>query len=145
MKVLMAEDLESVREHLSRLMAEVEGIELRFLRQDAAPLLQTTADWQPEALIIDIRMRGMMMIGILGECKKRWPSMAIVVSGFAFEPYYRSAFLKNGADYAFDKTVEWSELIAFLVSLQGPAASIRADVPLMAPAQIDAARSSQNE
>jgi len=131
MKILMAEDMEPVREHLGRLLDEVGNVKLRFVEQDAALLLQTIADWQPDAVIIDIRMRGTMVLGLLEECRKQWPHMAVVVSGVFFEQYYRTVFLRAGANAVFDKAGDWSELITFLDNRQVQAAPGIVDVPAL--------------
>ena len=114
MKVLMAEDLKSVREHLGGLLFEARDVELRFVAQDAAPLLQLAASWAPEVVILDTRMRGSMTLAVMEALKKQWPDSAVVVSAFFFEPYYREAYIRHGADLFFDKSLEWNELIQFL-------------------------------
>jgi len=127
----MAEDMESVREHLGALLDEVGNVELRFVGQDAALLLQAIADWQPDTVIIDTRMRGMMVLGLLQECREQWPQMAVVVSGVFFEQYYRTAFLRAGANAVFDKAGDWSELIALLANRQVQTAPAAVDVPAL--------------
>lgn len=114
MKVLMAEDLKSVREHLSGLLFEARDIELRFVGQDAAPLLESAGAWAPEVVILDTRMRGSMTLAVIEALKKQWPRAAVVVSAFFFEPYYREAYIRHGADFFFDKSLEWNDLIQFL-------------------------------
>ncbi|MCX7141625.1 MAG: response regulator [Proteobacteria bacterium] len=114
MKVLMAEDLQSVREHLGNLMADLTDVELRFMAQEAEPLRQAVAQWRPDVVILDLRMRGDITLAVLESIKKTWPGMAVVVSAFFFEPYYRKAFLDLGAELFFDKSVEWAELVEFL-------------------------------
>lgn len=114
MKVLVAEDLKSVREHLSERLGEAGAVELRFVGQDASPLMLTVADWRPDVVILDIRMRGMMALEVLEVLKKEWPGVAVVVSAFIFQPWYRQGFLTLGADLVIDKSFEWEELIAFV-------------------------------
>ena len=132
MKVLMAEDLESVRTRLSELLADCKDIELRFIDQDEMLLTQTAAEWRPDVIILDIRMRGMMTLAILEAQKRAWPGVAVAVSGFFFDPYYREAFLKHGADLFFDKSAEWQELMAFLRGRRALAGSGTVDTPMMA-------------
>jgi DNA-binding NarL/FixJ family response regulator len=145
MKILMAEDMDSVREHLGALLDKVGNVKLRFVEQDATLLLQTIADWRPDTVIIDTRMRGMMVLGLLEECRKQWPHMAVVVSGVFFEQYYRTVFLRTGANAVFDKAGDWSELIAFLAKRQVKAAPAAADVPVVASPRINEARTTLHE
>ncbi len=114
MKVLVAEDLESAREQLTDLMVEVDELEVRFVAQDAMALLQAAGEWQPDVAILDVRMRGMIVLGALATLKAIWPGMAVVVSAFDMDSYYRAAFLRHGADCAFDKSLGWSSLLNFL-------------------------------
>ena len=134
MKVLMAEDLTSVREHLSGLLVEARAVEVRFVGQDTAPLMQAAAEWQPEVVILDVRMRGTMTLGILESIKKERPDTAVAVSAFFFEPYYREAYLRHGADFFFDKSLEWQELITFLRRCEARFLSQSANAPLSRPA-----------
>ncbi|MFH1605043.1 MAG: response regulator, partial [Pseudomonadota bacterium] len=137
-KVLMAEDLAAVREYLSALCDESGNAELRFLEQDAMALLQAAADWRPNVVILDIRMRGQTALGVLESLKRDRPDMAVVVSAFFFEPYFRQGYLRNGADFFFDKSLEWNELTAFLRRRQAQLASAGVDVAQMAGPSTDA-------
>jgi len=114
MKVLMAEDLQSVHEHLRGSLAEFAGVELRFVAQDAALATLSAASWRPEVVILEVRMRGAGVLGTLAALKKEWPDMVVVISAFFFEPHHRQAYLRQGADFFFDKSLEWRELVAFL-------------------------------
>lgn len=114
MKLLMAEDLLPVREHLSELLDETGGVQVRFLWQEAKPLLLEVAVWRPAVVIVDMSMRGSMAVGVLDSIKKNWPETAVVISATVYLPYYRQAFLSLGADMFFDKSLEWDQLIAFL-------------------------------
>jgi len=125
MKVLMAEDLQPVRDHLSGLLAEAGDVDLRFLWQEAKPFLQEVAAWRPDAVILDISMRGGLTLGVLQEIKKQWPGTAVVISASVYHPYYRKAFLSLGADLFFDKSLEWDELIAFLDNRQESIAQLK--------------------
>lgn len=116
MKVLMAEDLQPVRDHLSGLLAEVGDVDLRFLWQEAKPLLQEVEEWRPDAVILDISMRGGMALAVLEEIKKQWPGTAVVISASVHHPYFRKAFLSLGADLFLDKSLDWDDLLAFLLS-----------------------------
>ncbi len=136
MKLLMAEDLESVRQHLGELLAETADVELRFVAQEASQLMQAAADWQPDVAILDLRLRGMMTLGALETLKRKWPDMSVVVSGFFFEPYYRTAFLRHGADFFFDKSLEWGDLLAFLRQRMAQPASNPVDANRMTPLQV---------
>ena len=112
--MLMAEDLASVREHLTGLLAELAGVELRFVAQDAALATLIAATWRPDAVILDIRLRGAEALRAVQALKKEWPGMAVVLCASVIDPCQRDAHLGQGADFFFDKTLEWSELIAFL-------------------------------
>ena len=136
MRVLMAEDLESVREHLIWLLAGAGGWELRFVAQDAALATLTAAAWRPEVVILDVRLRGAETLRTLEALKKEWPDMAVVISAFFFEPYHRQAYLRHGADFFFDKSLEWSELIAFLRRRMAQPVTNPVDASRMTPLQV---------
>ena len=114
MRVLMAEDLESARERLTEMIGDVQDLEVRFVGQDVMSLLQTAGAWRPDVVILDVRMRGMIVLGVLETLKSIWPGMSVVISAFDMDAYYRAAFLKHGADCAIDKSFEWNGLLTFL-------------------------------
>ena len=110
----MAEDLDFAREQLSNLIVEVDGLEVRFVAQDAMALLQAAGEWRPDVAILDVRIRGMVVLGALATLKAIWPGMAVVVSATHMDPFYRAAFLRHGADCVFDKSLGWNGLMEFL-------------------------------
>ena len=114
MSVLLTEGPGSVRERLTGLLAEAADFELRFVPQDAALVTLTAAAWRPEVVILDTRLRGAEALRTLEVLKKEWPGMAVVISAFFFGAFERDAYLGRGADFFFDKSREWSELIEFL-------------------------------
>ena len=130
----MAEDLGSAREHLKGLLAEACAVELRFVQQDAALAILTAARWRPEVLILDLRLRGADTLSVVQALKKQWPDMAVVVSALFFEPCQRQTYRSQGADFFFDKSLEWSELIAFLR---------RVGAAQVLPASMDAGRTTR--
>ena len=132
MKILMAEDLHSVRDRMRAHTTEFEAVELRFLEQDARLLMQTAAEWQPEVVIFDISMRGGMAIALLEALKKRRPDKAVAISSLFSRPFYRKAVLNRGADLFFDKLADWEGLVAFLRARPAPAASVPANAQQMA-------------
>ena len=130
MKVLMAEDIESAREQLMDQIGEVENLEVRFVCQDVMSLFQTASAWRPDVAILDIRMRGMIALGVLETLKMIWPEMAVVVAAFNMDTHYRATFLRQGADCVFDKSLEWSKLTAFLKGYRGGAkVAMEAEMP----------------
>lgn len=138
MKILMAEDLEPMREHLSGLMAEAGDIELRVVSQDASQVMRTAAAWRPDVIILDIRMRVMRTLDVLEILKKEWPATAVAVSALVFPSDYRELCLGQGADFFFDKSLEWNELMAFLHQRRAQAAADLVDAapaPATAPIQ----------
>lgn len=135
-KVLMAEDLESAREHLKGVLAETSGVKLRFVQQDAALAILSAASWRPEVVILELRLRGADTPGLVQALKKEWPEMAVVISALFFEPCQRQAYLRNGADFFFDKSLEWTELIAFLRRRMALPVSNPVDASRMTPLQV---------
>ena len=120
-KVLIAEDLDTMRKRFGELLAEVGNVELNFVLQDSELVMRIAADWRPDVVILDVRMRGMMTLGIVNALKKGWPEIAVAVSAFFFQPYFREAFLNLGADLFFGKSAALDELLEFLRRRQAPA------------------------
>ena len=119
MKVLLVEDLASVRAHLRELLADVGQVELLIAPQDFEAAMRIVLDSKAEAVILDMCMRGSMTIDMMRAIKAASPTTAVIVGTFYCQPFYRETFLSLGADFFFDKSLEWDELIEFLKALGG--------------------------
>lgn len=117
MKLFIADDSEVLRDRLSNLISEIEGIIIVGEAEDSVKALEAVEKLKPDVLILDIRMPGGDGLGALEALKKRKDAPKIIV--FTSYPYlqYRKRCLDAGAEFFFYKATEFGILIDLLKHL----------------------------
>ncbi len=111
MKVFIADDSSLVRERLAALVSELAGIELVGQAGDAYEALEAIQQLRPDVVILDIRMPGGSGIQVL-EAIKKIAAVPVIIMLTAFPyPQYRNRCLEVGADYFFDKSTEFDQVV----------------------------------
>lgn len=92
-------------------MLEIKGVDVIACASNVNDAGRLCLEKNPDVIILDIRMPGGSGISLLKEVKSRDPR--IVVMMFTSFPYgqYRKKCLEYGADFFFDKSSEFPELI----------------------------------
>jgi len=110
LKVFITEDSELVVERLLSLLADIKGVEIVGRAQDADEAIESIAKLQPDAVILDIRLRFGNGITVLDKIKNLSPTPLILVLTSYPYPMYRKKCLAAGADFFLDKTTEFEKL-----------------------------------
>ncbi len=117
MNLFIADDSKVLRDRLSELISEIEGIRIVGEAGDAGEAVAAIKRLSPDVVIIDIRMPGGDGIIAL-QALKKWdkPPKVIVFTNY---PYlqYRKRCLDAGADFFFYKATEYEILIELLKKL----------------------------
>jgi len=111
LKVLIVDDSEIT---LSRMTLEIEKlavVDKVWQAIDVSSALQSIQLYKPEVVILDIKMPDGSGLDVL-EIVKSWVDPPIVVI-YTFYPYpqHRKRAFESGADYFFDKTKDFLEII----------------------------------
>jgi len=117
MKVLIVDDSAIVRERLKNMLSEI--VELQNISQarDSLEAISSFHKLNPEVVILDIRMPGGSGIDVLQEIKKETtPPLVIVLTNYPY-PQYRKKCIDAGADFFFDKSTEFDQVIDVLKQL----------------------------
>jgi len=116
-KLFIVDDSDVLRNSLSQMISEIEGVHIVGEASDAQTALEKVEKLVPDVVILDIRMPGVDGIVALESLKKKAsPPLVIVFTNF---PYlqYRKRCLDAGADYFFYKATEFGMLIDLLKKL----------------------------
>ena len=104
MRILIVDDSPVVRERLTALLAELEGVEVVGQAQDVVGAVAAIRALRPDVVTLDIRMPGGNGIEALAEVKKVQPApIVIMLTNYPY-PQYRKKCLDAGADYFLDKS-----------------------------------------
>jgi len=117
MRVFLVDDSAIVRERLVSMLSEIKGVEIAGEAENAHDALEDIKKLKPDVVILDIRMPGGNGIDVLEKIKKSRPTTKVIIFTNYPYPQYRKKCMDGGADYFFDKSIEFEKVIEVLKSL----------------------------
>jgi DNA-binding NarL/FixJ family response regulator len=114
MRILIADDSPIVRDRLSSLLGELEGVEIVGQAEDAAQAKNLARELRPDIAILDIRMREGNGVDVLRDIKRGNPASSVIMLTNFVDSESRRICLDQGADYFFDKSIEFEKLVEVL-------------------------------
>ncbi|NUO81787.1 response regulator transcription factor [candidate division KSB1 bacterium] len=115
MTVLIVDDSPEFRRSLRKLLDTLVDVKIVGEAGSVWEAIQLAAENKPKAVILDIKLPGGSGFDVLREIKKngeRAP-LVVVLTNYA-SAHYRQKSLEGGADYFFDKSTEFEEILAVL-------------------------------
>jgi DNA-binding NarL/FixJ family response regulator len=114
MNVFVVEDSSLLRERLIRTLTGIHGVRVTGYADTAEDATQMIHELHPDAVILDIRLRQGTGFQVLQAIKVRGqPPVVIVLTNFAY-PQYRKKYMDAGADFFFDKSNEFDQVVVVL-------------------------------
>ncbi|MBT8390550.1 MAG: response regulator transcription factor [Ignavibacteria bacterium] len=111
LRVVIVDDSNLVRERLVKMLGAVPNLEIVGEAANSQNALEVFRDQKPHIVIVDIKIPGENGIEVLKKIKKiNQAVIVIIITNYPFTQY-RTKCLENGADYFFDKSNEYSEVI----------------------------------
>lgn len=114
MKVLIAEDSKLVRERVVRMVSRMEGIVVSGQTDTVEATIEFIKTENPDAVVLDIQLVDGTAIEVLQSIRHepRGP-LIIILTNYSF-PEYREMCLNEGANYFFDKSTEFGQVLDVL-------------------------------
>jgi DNA-binding NarL/FixJ family response regulator len=113
--VLVMDDAAVVRSLLAAMLAELDSVENVIQAEDAASALRLVDEHQPDIAILDIKVPGAGIvqngIDVLRQVKDAHPDTKVIMLTNHATERYRSECQKAGADYFYDKSSEFEQLL----------------------------------
>jgi DNA-binding NarL/FixJ family response regulator len=113
-KILIVDDSAVVRGRLVQLLAGLQKMEIVGEAEDAERGRELTRKLKPDVIILDVQMRNGGGIALLQNIKQMDPTSHVIVLTNEAYPEIRNRCLDAGADYFFDKSTEYHEMVAVL-------------------------------
>ena len=114
-RVLIVDDSKQVRERLISLLSEYPTIRIVGQAGNGNEALDALDDQKPDTVVLDIRLPGRSGIQLLGDIRAAHPEITVIMlTNYDFEQY-RKQCLQMGADYFFNKTLEFEKIVNVLV------------------------------
>lgn len=110
LKVLIVEDSGPIRQRLVRMLQEVTGIEIVAEAEDEANALTLYDKHEPDAAVVDIRIRNGSGIAVLDYIKRHNPDCAVVMLTNCVQLEFRQRCLEAGANHFLEKSREFSRV-----------------------------------
>ena len=117
MKVLIVDDSELMRKRLAEMISQVEGVEIVGKAERSQEAIEAIQKLKPNVVILDIKMPGGSGIGVLEHIKKNNTNTKVIMFTNYPYPQYRKKCMDLGADYFFDKSTEFEEVVEVLRGL----------------------------
>jgi len=114
MRVLIMDDSAIVRKRLIAMLSKIMKAENISYAEDAPKAIDSIRKLNPEAVILDIRMPGGVGMDVLLEIKKNNQTPLVVVLPDYPYRHYRTKYVEAGADFFFDKSTEFDQVMAVL-------------------------------
>ena len=109
-KVLIADDNDRARHGLRALLSVQHGIELVGEAADGLEAVQMAGEYQPDVLLMDVRMPDMDGLEAARQIKERRPEVRVVVMSMSTR--HRAAALASGVDGFLRKGCSVEELLS---------------------------------
>jgi len=117
LKILIADDSEAVRQRLSEMLSEIAGVQVVGEACDMVDALELFEKSGPDAVILDIRMPRGGGIEALRRIKGKCPRTRVLILTNYPCSQYRNKCLQEGADYFFDKSNEFMDVVGVIEGL----------------------------
>ena len=113
-RLLIVDDSPLVREHVAQMMSTIPDIDLVGQTETVAESLVALRRLVPDIIILDLHLPDGDGFEILNAVKKFFPRIRVIVlTNYPF-PQHKAKALASGAEYFFDKSLEFEKLIDVL-------------------------------
>jgi DNA-binding NarL/FixJ family response regulator len=117
LRVLVAEDSSVVRTQLETLLTGVGGIDLVAILEDGNAAVDAIATLQPDVALLEVRMPGRNGLEVLCAVRDVFSGTVVILTNFA-DPLTKRLCLEAGADFFFDKSTEFREMLRVVRALR---------------------------
>src|SRR6185295_6754653 len=114
MRVLIADNSTALSERLADHLGDLAGVEIVGQAKDAATARDLSARLKPDLTILDTLDSGGDWIGLLQYLKRSRPGSKVIMLTNFVEAENREMCERNGADYFFDKSIEFDKAVAVI-------------------------------
>jgi len=116
MKIFIVEDSEAVRGHLQSMVTNIPGVEVIGWAMDEQGAITGIGELLPDVVTLDIRLQPGSGLVVLEYLKKHHAGIKVIVLTNNIDEFYIDSCKRNGADFVFDKTFQFSRVNSVLWS-----------------------------
>lgn len=118
--ILIVDDSQIVRDRLTSMLSELDSVKITGYADNPLSATEAIVNGKPDVVILDIFLTGGSGIHVLKNIRSRnITSKVIVLTNYAQEQYRKKCF-EEGADFFFDKSIEFDRIIEVIKKLWRP-------------------------
>jgi DNA-binding NarL/FixJ family response regulator len=117
MEVFIAEDFALMRERLESMLAEIPDVAVIGHAVDETGAIERIDALLPDVVILDLNLQSGAGIDVLKNIKARHAAIKVMVLTNHADEIYRNRCMSTGADYFFDKTLQFMQVGVVLKEL----------------------------
>lgn len=118
-RVLLIEDSPIIRERLTSLIKQGDTVELVGCAENGVQGVEMLIALRPDIVLLDLQLPGLTGFDLLPIIKRERPGCCVVVLTCLSDEATRERCMRLGADYFFDKTTDFEQIIRALKSKNG--------------------------
>ena len=120
MKVFIADDSSEIRKRIIAMLSVLaERIEMIGEAENVQDAIHRIHEFEPDVVILDIRMPGGSGIDVLKKIRKRHDVPVIIILTSYPHSQYRNKCMEAGADFFFDKSRDFEEIVKVVSGISG--------------------------
>lgn len=139
-RVVLADDHAMVRQALSQILEQSEGIRIVGQADDGLEAVRLVSDLEPDVLVVDYTMPGLDGPGVIQAVRKQQLPVKILVLTVHENIHYAVRVLESGADGYVVKSAAVRELVEAIASVRRGETYISPKVSKKVSAQLERAR-----
>jgi DNA-binding NarL/FixJ family response regulator len=117
--VFIVDDSHIVRDRLTILLNEFDSVSIAGYADNPLTATEKIVELKPDIVILDIFLSGGSGIHVLQNIRSRGvQSKVVVMTNYAQEQYRKKCF-EEGADYFFDKSIEFNKIADIIQKMRG--------------------------
>lgn len=118
MRVVIADDSVEICSRITDYFNLCEGITVAGFTHDIPGTIDSIEHLKPEAVLLDFRMPGGSVLDVLAAVKRMdTPPIMLVMTNYPAS-FFRDSCLGAGADYFFDKSAEFKQMIETVTNIK---------------------------
>ena len=118
MKVFLVDDSSEIRERLAGMLYDLEGVEIIGQADKASAAISAIRTIKPDVVLLDIQLVGNESgIDVLQQIEQDKPAPKVIMLTNYPYPQYRRRCMEAGADFFFDKSIEFDKIVPVLREL----------------------------
>lgn len=111
LRIFIADDSRLVVERLTALLATIEGVQVIGAARTARAAIRGIQHLTPDLVILDFQLPDGNGIDVLKVIKKPLSSPCVMLLTNSAYPQYRIECIQHGADYFFDKSLDFDQAV----------------------------------